>query len=62
MPPLDARQLAALYKPNATSPVLVDVPPLRFLQLDGAGDIGGETFQEAVGALFGLAYPIKFAA
>jgi len=62
MPPLDARQLAALYKPNAASPVLVDVPPLRFLQLDGAGDIGGDTFKEAVAALFGLAYPIKFAA
>jgi len=62
MPPFDARQLAALYKPSAAAPALVDVPPLRFLQLDGAGDIGGETFREAVGALFGLAYPVKFAA
>ena len=62
MTQLDARQLATLYKPSAKTPVLVDVPPLRFLQLDGRGDIGGETFQEAVGALFGLAYPVKFAA
>ena len=61
MASLDARQFATLYKPGAKSPVVVDVPPLRFLQLDGVGDVGGETFQEAVGALYGLAYPVKFA-
>lgn len=61
MRPLDPRQLKALYKPG-TTPVLVDVPPMRFLQLEGVGDIGGETFQEAVAALYGLAYPVKFAA
>ena len=62
MTPLDARQLAALYKPGAKSPVVVDVPPMRFLQIDGVGDIGGDTFQDAVAALYGLAYPVKFAA
>ncbi len=62
MTSLTPRQLATLYKPGAGSPVIVDVPPLRFLQLEGAGDIGGPTFQEAVGALYGLAYPVKFAA
>ena len=35
---------------------------MRFLELDGVGDIAGPTFQEAVGALYGLAYPVKFAA
>lgn len=62
MTPHDERAAAALYKQGHNTPVLIDVPPMRFLQLDGAGDIDGETFQEAVGALFGLAYPIKFAA
>ena len=62
MSPLDARQLAALYKPSAKTPALVDVPPLRFLQIDGAGDIGGETFQESISALYSLAYPVKFEA
>ncbi len=62
MPPLTARQLVSLYKPSPKAPVLIDVPPMRFLQLDGVGDIGGPTFQEAVGALYGLAYPVKFAA
>ncbi len=61
MTPLDPHQLKALYKPG-TTPVLIDVPPMRFLQLEGVGDIGGETFQEAVAALYGLAYPVKFAA
>lgn len=60
--PLDARRLAALYKPGAKAPVLVEVPPMRFLQIDGAGDIGGERFREAVAALYGLAYPVKFSA
>jgi len=59
---LDPRQIAALRKPGARTPALVKVPPLRFLQIDGVGDIGGETFQEAVSALYGLAYPVKFAA
>ena len=58
----EARQIATLYKPSAKVPAIVEVPPLRFLQLDGQGDIGGETFQDAVGALYGLAYPVKFAA
>lgn len=62
MAPIDARKLATLYKPSANAPVLVEVPPMRFLQLDGAGDIGAATFQEAVAALFGLAYSVKFAA
>lgn len=53
---------SALYKPSPKAPVLVAVPPLRFLMLDGAADIGGETFQSAVQALYGLAYPVKFAA
>ena len=62
MTPLDPRKLAALYKPSAKAPVIVDVPPMRFLQLEGVGDIGGASFQEAIGALYGLAYPVKFAA
>jgi hypothetical protein len=60
--PLDASQLKLLYKPSAKAPALVEVPPMRFLQLDGVGDIGGPTFTEAIGALYGLAYPLKFGA
>jgi hypothetical protein len=59
---LDRRQFKALYKPSGASPALVDVPPLRFLQIDGAGDVESESFREAAAALYGLAYPVKFAA
>jgi len=56
------KRLAKLYKPSARLPVLVKVPPMRFLMIDGKGGIGGEGFQDAVKSLYGLAYPVKFAA
>jgi len=56
------KQFAKLNKPSATEPCFAKVPNTRFLMLDGLGDIGGETFQEAVKSLYGLAYPVKFAA
>ena len=63
MPPLDLKkQFAEIYKPSAKAPSIVDVPPLRFLMLDGEGDVGGPTYQDAVQTLYGLAYPVKFEA
>jgi len=60
---LDLRkQLRHLYKPGPNTPVLVDVPTMRFLMLDGVGDVGGPLFTASFAALFGLAYPVKFAA
>jgi hypothetical protein len=56
------KRYAALYKPSASAPVLVEVPPLRFLMIDGLGGVGGPDFQLSMGALYGLAYPVKFAA
>ncbi len=56
------KRYAALYKPSAAAPVLVEVPPLRFLMIDGLGGVGGPDFQQSMGALYGLAYPVKFAA
>jgi hypothetical protein len=53
---------SALYKPSALAPVIVDVPPLRFLMIDGIGDVGGAVFRASMTALYGLAYPVKFAA
>ncbi|HET6351058.1 MAG TPA: GyrI-like domain-containing protein [Coriobacteriia bacterium] len=63
MPALDLKKrFGSLYKPSAKVPVLVDVPTLRFLMVDGEGDIGGPTYQDAVQAIYGLAYPVKFEA
>lgn len=65
MPDLDLkRRYAALYKPSAKVPMVVDVPPLRFLMLDGHGPYGAASprFTESVQALYTLAYQVKFAA
>ena len=56
------KRYAELYKPSTKAPVLLKVPPLRFLMIDGEGDAGGPSFQTAMGALYALAYPVKFAA
>ncbi|SHO49126.1 GyrI-like domain-containing protein [Anaerocolumna xylanovorans] len=49
-----------LYQPEAT-PKIIDVPAMRFIQVDGHGDPnepGGE-YQEAVEILYALSYTIK---
>lgn len=47
-----------LYGPGAR-PEIIDVPTMRFLQLDGAGDPGGADFAAAVGALYSLSYAVR---
>jgi hypothetical protein len=56
-----ARELSRLYRPHK-EPELVDVPPMRFLMVDGHGDPNdSQTFREAVRALYAVAYGLKFA-
>lgn len=50
-----------LYRAKAGRPAAVDVPPARFLMIDGSGSPDGEAFQQAVGALYAIAYTSKFA-
>ena len=62
---MDKVDLRTVY-PELYSPprelVQVVVPPLRYLQIDGEGDPNtAPAYQEAVGALFPLAYALKFA-
>ncbi len=53
------KQNKELYLPPA-SPVLVDVPTMRFLMVDGAGGPNGnQAFQDAVSALYALSWTIK---
>ena len=49
-----------LYRAKAGVLELVEVPPARFLAIDGKGRPGDETFQEAIAALFSIAYMAKF--
>jgi hypothetical protein len=56
------RQFKHLYQPPSNRIVEVDVPAMNFLMLDGKGDPNtAESFQETIGALYGLAYTLKFA-
>lgn len=50
-----------LYRPSAKTPGIVEVPPMNFLMIDGKGDPNhSERFQQAIEALYGLAYTLKF--
>lgn len=56
MPPPD------LYRPSARVPQVVQVPPITFLMIDGAGDPNtAPAYQEAVSTLYSVAYTLKFA-
>ncbi len=55
------KELKHLYHASAKAPVEVDVPPLRYLMVDGKGDPNGsQPYAEAVEALFSVAYTAKF--
>jgi hypothetical protein len=55
----DRRRLEELYLPSADDFVLVDVPNLQFVMIDGEGDPAGEAFAQASRWLFAVIYPIK---
>jgi hypothetical protein len=63
---LDLRkQYKDLYQPSAKKPALVQVPRLQFAMIDGAIEKGEEpgtspAFREAMMALYGLSYTLKF--
>jgi hypothetical protein len=50
-----------LYRAGSRAPELVQVPPARFLALDGAGRPGDQVYQDAIAALFAVAYTARFA-
>jgi hypothetical protein len=55
------KRLKQLYSAPAKAPVIVDVPAMNFIMIDGAGDPNSsEEFQQAVETLFSLSYALKF--
>lgn len=55
------KRLGALYSAPARAPVIVEVPEMNFIIVDGAGDPNtSEEFQQAVEALFSVSYNLKF--
>jgi hypothetical protein len=61
--PIDLTQtLKYLYLPSFKAPVIVQVPPLNFLMIDGHGDPNvTPAYQAAVEALYQFSYSLKFA-
>ena len=50
-----------LYRASAKEPRLVEVPPLQYLMVDGAGDPNtAAAYGRSLEALYGLAYTLKF--
>ncbi len=62
MKTIDLRKtLKPLYTASAKKPAIIKVPAMSCLMVDGTGDPNGQTFQEAVGTLYTVAYTMKFA-
>lgn len=56
------REHRELYAASSREFTIVDVPPLRYLAVDGHGDPNtAASYRDAVEALFGVAYSVKFA-
>jgi len=54
------KTLKPFYTASAAKPMLVDVPAMNTLMVDGRGDPNSPMFQEAVGSLYSVAYTLKF--
>lgn len=56
------KQLKELYLPTDKDFVVVDVPDMKFVMIDGEGSPEAESYATAVKWLFSVVYPIKFIA
>src|SRR5690242_6138959 len=56
------KQLKSLYNPSAKAFTTIEVPKMSFLMVDGSGDPNTtQAYKDAVEALYGVSYAIKFA-
>jgi hypothetical protein len=56
------KELKNLYNASIKEVSLVEVPPMNFIMIDGAGDPNtAREYREAIEALYSLSYAIKFA-
>ncbi len=55
------KEFRSRYKPSAKAPVLVDIPPMNFLMVDGEGHPENNlAWEQAIQALYPLSYGLKF--
>jgi hypothetical protein len=54
-------ELGDIYRPRAGSSVIVDVPPIDFLMIDGSGaPTAAPTYMDAIATLYPVVYTLKF--
>jgi hypothetical protein len=55
------KELKHLYNPSPKKPVIIEVPKMNFIMIDGEGDPNtSQMFQDAIQTLFPLSYTLKF--
>ena len=54
------KSLKHLYRPGAKEFVIVDVPTMQFVMVDGVGAPGGEAYANSVQWLYSVSFPLKF--
>lgn len=54
------KELKDLYFPSTKAPTVVKVPKMNFLIIDGKGSPNDNEYQQALEALFGVSYTLKF--
>lgn len=55
------KDLKHLYQPSAKAVMEVDVPPMNFLMVDGAGDPNtAQAYADAIEVLYNVSYTVKF--
>ena len=55
------KEYRELYNPPGKDPVVIDVPPLKYLMIDGINaEPESEAFQNAIQALFSVSFKTKF--
>jgi hypothetical protein len=50
------------YNPSTGEVVLVELPPLKYIMVDGSEEPRGGSFQQAMSALYNIACTMKFQA
>lgn len=56
------KELKHLYDPSAKDFSIVDVPPMRYLMIDGSGNPNvSKEYKEAIETLYAVSYTLKFA-
>jgi hypothetical protein len=58
---VDLKKTLDAYRATSGTFRVLEVPPTQYLMIDGHGDPNGASFQDAISALYPVAYKLKFA-